>query len=194
MKYGFNVSGFFAILFIILKRRRVKKLIAHYIPWLSLDAADVANYEARQIRIEEDVRAIKGYMEASGWDAHYGQVSKLPSVTDGRENSLSPTWEARVPALSTGGSTIQTERLHHSKTKGENTRMKKLLSRKFILAVAGAVLIILNDGLNLGIDSNTVLAFAGLIATWIVGESAVDAKRAGGNNDGKFSTPTEPTE
>ena len=56
----------------------------------------------------------------------------------------------------------------------------KFKSRKFILAVVSAILIVLNDGLELGIDSNTVLAFAGIVATWIIGESAVDAKRAGG--------------
>lgn len=62
--------------------------------------------------------------------------------------------------------------------------MQKFKSRKFILAVVSAVLIILNDGLDLGINSETVLAFAGLIAVWITGESVVDAKRAGGNDDG----------
>lgn len=61
--------------------------------------------------------------------------------------------------------------------------MSKFKSRKFILAVVSAVLIILNDGLDLGIDSETVLAFAGLIAVWITGESVVDAKRAGGAPD-----------
>ena len=68
--------------------------------------------------------------------------------------------------------------------------MKKFTSRKFILAVTGAVLIILNDGLDLGIDSETVLAFAGLLAVWIGGESAVDAKRAGGKNE-EFKTSTD---
>lgn len=56
--------------------------------------------------------------------------------------------------------------------------LQKLKSRKFIIAVVGAILIIANDGLDLGIESETVLAFAGLLATWIVGEAAVDAKRA----------------
>ena len=61
--------------------------------------------------------------------------------------------------------------------------MSKLKSRKFILAFVGAALIIANDGLDLGIDKDTVLAFAGLLATWIVGEAAVDAKRVGGKSD-----------
>ncbi len=56
--------------------------------------------------------------------------------------------------------------------------MSKFKSRKFILAVVGAILIILNEGLDMGISSETVLAFAGLIAVWISGESYVDGKRA----------------
>lgn len=56
--------------------------------------------------------------------------------------------------------------------------MSKFKSRKFILAVVGAVLIVLNDGLDLGIDSETVLAFAGLLAVWITGESVVDTARS----------------
>lgn len=56
--------------------------------------------------------------------------------------------------------------------------MQKFKSRKFILAVVGAILIVLNDGLDLGVDSDTVLAFAGLLAVWITGESVVDSARA----------------
>jgi len=51
--------------------------------------------------------------------------------------------------------------------------------------VVSALLVILNDGLDLGIDSDTVLAFAGLVASWIIGEAAVDAKRAGSNEVSK---------
>jgi hypothetical protein len=61
----------------------------------------------------------------------------------------------------------------------KNKMSNKFKSRKFILACVSAILIVLNDGLDLGIDSNTVLAFAGIVATWIIGESAVDAKREG---------------
>lgn len=67
--------------------------------------------------------------------------------------------------------------------------MSKFKSRKFILAVVSAVLIVLNDGLDLGIDSETVLAFAGIVAVWITGESVVDAKRAGGKTDEPTQRP-----
>lgn len=54
---------------------------------------------------------------------------------------------------------------------------QKLTSRKFWMAVVTGVLVVLNDGLDLGIDTETVLAFAGIMATFIIGESAIDAKR-----------------
>lgn len=59
--------------------------------------------------------------------------------------------------------------------------MQKFKSRKFWMAVVTAILVVLNDGLDLGVDSDTVLAFAGIVATWIIGESAVDATRKKGD-------------
>lgn len=53
----------------------------------------------------------------------------------------------------------------------------KLKSRKFWLAVVSALLVIANDGLDLGIDSETVLAFAGIVIGYIFGEAYVDAKK-----------------
>lgn len=58
--------------------------------------------------------------------------------------------------------------------------MQKLKSRKFWMAVITAILVILNDGLELGIEQDTVLTFAGLVISWIIGESAVDTARARG--------------
>lgn len=61
--------------------------------------------------------------------------------------------------------------------------MNKLKSRKFWMAVVGALLVILNDGLELGIDNETVIAAAGLLMTWIIGESAVDTVKTKKSND-----------
>lgn len=55
--------------------------------------------------------------------------------------------------------------------------MNKMKSRKFWMAVISAILVVLNEGLDLGVDKDTVLAFAGIVATYIIGESAVDAAR-----------------
>lgn len=61
--------------------------------------------------------------------------------------------------------------------------MQKFKSRKFWLAVVSAILVVLNDGLELGVDSETVLAFAGIVATWIIGESAIDTARTKKEDD-----------
>lgn len=46
------------------------------------------------------------------------------------------------------------------------------------MAVVTAILVVLNDGLDLGIERDTVIAFASLVISWILGESVVDATRA----------------
>lgn len=52
----------------------------------------------------------------------------------------------------------------------------KFKSRKFWMAAVGAALVIANQGLDLNIDSETVLAFAGIVMSYIFGEAYVDAK------------------
>lgn len=56
---------------------------------------------------------------------------------------------------------------------------QKLSSRKFWMAVVGAALLIANQGLGLNIPEDTVMAFAALVISYILGESFVDAKRGG---------------
>lgn len=51
-------------------------------------------------------------------------------------------------------------------------------SRKFWMAVVGALLLVANEGLGLNIPEDTVTAFAGLLIAWILGEAHVDAQRA----------------
>jgi hypothetical protein len=52
---------------------------------------------------------------------------------------------------------------------------EKLASRKFVLAVVAALVVILNDGLGWGVDGETVMAFATIVVGYIFGEAAVDA-------------------
>lgn len=54
---------------------------------------------------------------------------------------------------------------------------QKFKSRKFWLAVTGGILVILNDGLGLNIDSETILSFTGIIISYILGESYIDSKK-----------------
>jgi uncharacterized membrane protein len=52
----------------------------------------------------------------------------------------------------------------------------KLSSRKFWLAVVGAFLLVLKEGLGLEIDGEAVLAFAAIVLGYIVTEGYIDAK------------------
>jgi len=55
--------------------------------------------------------------------------------------------------------------------------MTKLKSRKFWLAVASALFIILNEGLGLNVPEESVAYIAGIVAAYIVGEAYVDSKK-----------------
>lgn len=52
--------------------------------------------------------------------------------------------------------------------------MKKLLSRKFLLAVVTALLIILNDGLGIKLPTKEILGIVGVISVYIFSEGLVD--------------------
>lgn len=71
--------------------------------------------------------------------------------------------------------------------------MQKFKSRKFWMAVITGFLVVANDGLDLGIDQDTVLTFSGLVISWILGESAVDTARARGakKDDDGLEIPTD---
>jgi len=58
---------------------------------------------------------------------------------------------------------------------------QKLSSRKFWVAVATAIFIILSDGLELNVDQDLYWKIITLALGYIFGESAVDIARAKGN-------------
>lgn len=65
----------------------------------------------------------------------------------------------------------------------------KLKSRKFWMSVISALLVIANEGLGLGISSETILTFAGLVASFIFSEAYVDGKKVKtevGNDNAKL--------
>lgn len=54
----------------------------------------------------------------------------------------------------------------------------KLRSRKFWMAVAGALLIILNRGLELNLPAEQVMSVAAIIVGYLVGQGYVDGQAA----------------
>lgn len=79
-------------------------------------------------------------------------------------------------------------------TQSGNQRRKKLMerlkSRKLWIAVVSAILLVLKEGLDIPVDSETVLAFAGIVITVILGLAHVDAKKAQGGNANEKPTDT----
>lgn len=54
--------------------------------------------------------------------------------------------------------------------------LDKLKSRKFLMAVVSAALIICNEGLGLDLPAETIMSFAAVVIGWILVEGYVDAK------------------
>lgn len=168
MRNGLSLSALGTALYVLLKQRKVKRIIRRHLPWLMRDDADVVNYEARQIRIEQDVRAIKAHLGVS----ECAESSDLLISTE-RHSSKS----SQVDGSSARYVNAPMHRGLITILRGNREMKKKLLSRKFILALATGVLVILNDGLDFGLDTDTIMYVVGIVATWIIGEAAVDAKR-----------------
>jgi len=59
-----------------------------------------------------------------------------------------------------------------------NGFLKSLWSRKFLLAIVSAVLIVLNEGLGWKVPEETVMQVVYVVLGWIFAEAAVDIKRA----------------
>ncbi len=57
--------------------------------------------------------------------------------------------------------------------------LQRLTSRKFIMALASAIFIVLNEGLEMGIPTDAYGWLVGVVVAWILGESYVDGKAAG---------------
>ncbi len=55
-------------------------------------------------------------------------------------------------------------------------------SRKFVTAMVGALLVGLNDSLQLGLKPETIHQIVVILASWLVGESAIDAAALWGAN------------
>jgi hypothetical protein len=60
--------------------------------------------------------------------------------------------------------------------------MDKLKSRKLWMGIFGALLPIINEEFNLGLNTDTVIASVGAIIAYIIGQAHVDSKKVGADN------------
>ena len=54
--------------------------------------------------------------------------------------------------------------------------INKLKSRKFLMAVAAAILVIVNDGLGLNLPKESITSIVSVVISYILGQSYVDSK------------------
>jgi len=139
-----------------------------FIPWLFQDESEVKEYVQNQQRIEAKIDLL---LKERGitWNAN----TLKPS-----EANTQPISSKRFILSRKVLSIVQSVKRHM--TLRRLKLMQRFKSRKFWMAVITAILVVLNDGLDLGIDQDTVLTFAGLVISWIIGESAIDTARARG--------------
>ena len=52
----------------------------------------------------------------------------------------------------------------------------KMKSRKLWMSIISCALIIINEGLGYVVDTEIIISFAGIVMTYILGQSYVDAK------------------
>jgi hypothetical protein len=54
---------------------------------------------------------------------------------------------------------------------------EKLKSRKFWITVVSVLLVTVNDELGLGLDTESIMYFAGIVITYLLGQSFIDARK-----------------
>jgi len=55
---------------------------------------------------------------------------------------------------------------------------EKLGSRKFIMTVVAALIMVGNDGLGLNLPTESLMTIAGLVASYVIGQGYVDGQAA----------------
>ena len=60
--------------------------------------------------------------------------------------------------------------------------MEKLKSRKFIMTVLTALIMVGNDGLGLNLPSESLMTIAGLVMSYVIGQGYVDGKEKEAGN------------
>jgi hypothetical protein len=171
-KHGLNIQTVVVSFMALYNVRVIRKLVRKRIPKrLRLDEDD------RLERVEIAVRAIAEHLEVKGWVAE-----KLSLSASGK--SL-PTL---LPVVSWYADIVEwfTQKTETFRMRGRMSNMSsKFKSRKFWLAIISAILVVLNEGLDLGISSETVITFAGIVLSFIFSEAYLDGKKlkAGGAYD-----------
>lgn len=165
---GLSLSNIIYIVLTLYNISVIKALVRRRLP-------KRLRYKDRLERVEGTVNAIAKHMGVQEWDVQSKVSSTLPNDMNSKKKSLLSWLAVPFRVRFIGASTMQTDRSNHFKIReGFIPMKKKLLSRKFLIALATGLLIILNDGLEMGLDTETIMYVVGIVGIWIFGEAAVD--------------------
>lgn len=111
--------------------------------------------------------------------------SKLEELTGEKWSGLQPIWK-RVETRYIKNYSLFSRMV--SKQKRRKKIMERLKSRKLWMAIFGALLPIINEQFNLGLNTDTVIASVGAIIMYILGQAHVDAtsQKNGGSTDAQY--------
>jgi hypothetical protein len=168
LKHGWSLTTFILVIVALFRIQIIQNMLLRRLP------RRFRNKDRLEI-VERKIDVIAAHMGVKEWDAD-SKIGKIErSVTTGaHKKSLSPL-AGYAHAIIARYFTRSKETYHLSQRR--MSMKSKLLSRKFLMAVISAALVIANDGLSLGLDQNTIIAFGTIVVGWIIGESAVDARR-----------------
>lgn len=144
--------------------------------WLAVNKIYKAKqFSERDKRWERKLDAI-GKAVGAEWDAKGSNPSIKRSAQSSATGSIS-SW--------VGNTTARLARPFMISNMRRALSMEKLKSRKLWVAVITAVLVALNDQLELGFQTDTITSFVAIAIGYIVGQGYADGKKAanGGVND-----------
>jgi hypothetical protein len=165
-KNGLTLSALGTALYVLLKQRKVKKRLRKFVPWILDDDNEIKEYVQNQKRIEQKVDALlleRGIV-------YCAKESGTKAYPTSGKTSFTLPWVEKYSAHIV-------KRFINLFTKRGMRRMNKFKSRKFWLTVVTALLVIANDGLQLNLPSEAIMTVAGVVISYIVGESYIDGKK-----------------
>lgn len=172
LKHGWSVTTFIVALTALLRVNAVRRALLKRLP-------KRFRHEDKLDSIQRDIRAIKAHLGVEGWDADYLNGKNEQNEMSGVPKKLLSPQAVSVPVTTIKHFT-PLKGIFHSLQRRMNMNIlkSKWLSRKFLTAYATIIVVVLNDILDLGVNAETIYTVAGIVATWIAGESAVDIARA----------------
>jgi hypothetical protein len=169
VRYGVSWVTLLLVLVALFKNRKLRKKFNHYLPPLLRDEQDseVGKYIQNQKRIEQKVDLL---LQERGipWNANSLEA------TGNHSAMLKETWSI---SRWVGSITAPIARSNTHSIIRRKKIMQKLKSRKLWMAVVSGILVVLNEGLGLGVNTETVIAFTGIVMSYIIGQSHVDGKK-----------------